>query len=900
MGWLHGIRLRWRGFLRRRRLERDLEDELQFHLEMKAQRNREDGASPEEAMNAARRQFGNPFRWKEIMRDIWSLRLLENLIQDLRYGGRSLLKAPGFAAAAILVLALGIGSVTAIFSLLNAVILRSLPFQSPERLVLLWGNVQRQEVERRGNSYPDYLDWKAQSTSFEGMAAYDGTSFNLTGVTEPERFAGEWVSAGYFELLGVAPIAGRTIASGDDASGGQNEVVLLSERLWQRRFGSDPGILGKQLQFNERQFTVIGILPSWFRGLSDAADVWAPFTASASAQALAQRGSRGFPAVAKLKQGVTILHAQAELDGISKRLEQAYPGTNAKRAVEVAPLTSEMVGVLRTPLFVLLGAVGFVLLIACVNVANLLLARSEARRQEIAIRMALGAGRGRIFRQLVTESMLLSLTGAVAGLLLASWSVRILSDVSPITLPTFIKPAPDWRVAAFAAGVSILVGIFVVLIPAYQAGSQNPYEGLKESGARSGDGAARRRFRGALVIAEVALALTLLVGAGLLMRSFQNLSAVHPGFDPNGVLTLYAALPRGQVAPSPSPSPSSTPASAAPDQKAVVTGRQLLERLRALPGVVSASVSSDIPLGSNSSAIFYSAEGQPITDAQSIPRTYVHRITPEFFTTIGAQLQSGRSFNETEMEGRANVVVVTDNLTRRFWPGQDPIGKRIKAGGPSSNNPWWTIIGVLREMKYRGLPENPTADPDVFLPLSDNQRQVAILIRSSRDPSGLAAAARAVTQEFDPSITIFEVATLPERVGRAIEQSRFVGWMMTVFAGLALTLAAVGLYGVMAYTVRRQTRDIGVRIALGASRGEVVRMVVRNGMVLVSVGIAIGLFAAFALTRLLHTLLFDVSALDPLTFLVVAAVLGVVALVACYLPARRASRIDPVTALRYE
>jgi putative ABC transport system permease protein len=881
-----------RGFLGRRQLERDLEDELQFHLEMRALRNRETGLSAEEAMDAARRRFGNPVWWKESIRDMWSLGLLESVLQDLRYASRSLLKTPGFAAAAILVLALGIGSATGIFSLLNAAILRSLPFPSPERLVLLWGNVQRQKIERRGNSYPDYLDWKAQSNSFEGMAAYSGDSFNLTSVAEPERLAGEWVSAGYFDLLGVAPIAGRAIAPADDVSGNSNTVVLIGEGLWRRRFGSDPAILGKHLQMNGRLFTVIGILPAGFRGLSDGAEVWAPFAASASAADLAERGSRGFPAVAKLKRGVQVRQAQAELDAISKRLEQAYPETNAKRGVEVASLTDELVGQLRTPLYVLLGAVGFVLLIACANVANLLLARSEARRQEITIRMALGAGRGRIFRQLVTESMLLSLIGSALGLLLAVWSVQLLSKASPITLPTFVKPTPDWTVAAFATAVSILVGVFVGFMPAYQAGRQDLYEALKESGARAGDSLARRRFREALVITEVALALTLLVGAGLLMRSFQRLSAVHPGFDPNDVLTLTAALPRS--------APPQSPTVAMADPSAVVTGRQLLERLRALPAVVSASVASDIPLGAGSSAIFYSAEGQSITDAQTRPRAYVHRITPEFFATVGAQMLNGRSFSETETEGRANVVVVTDNLTKRFWQGQDPIGKRIKAGDSASKNPWWTIIGVVREMKYRGLPENPTADPDVFLPFSDRQREVAILIRSSQDPSGLAAAARAAAREVDPSITIYEIATMSDRVGRAIERARFAGWMMTIFAGLALTLASVGLYGVMAYTVRRQTREIGVRIALGASAGDVVGMVIRKGMALVSVGMGVGLAAALALTRLLHTLLFEVSAVDPFTYLGVAAALGVVALIACHAPARRAARIDPVTALRYE
>jgi putative ABC transport system permease protein len=531
------------------------------------------------------------------------------------------------------------------------------------------------------------LDWKAQSTSFEGMAAYSSDSFNLTGVAEPERLAGEWVSAGYFDLLGVAPIAGRAIGPGDDVSGSSNTVVLIGEGLWRRRFGSDPAILGKRLQMSGQPFTVIGILPAGFRGLSDGSEVWAPFSASASAADLAERGSRGFPAVAKLKWGVPVRQAQAELDAISKRLEQAYPETNAKRGVEVASLTDELVGGLRTPLYVLLGAVGFVLLIACANVANLLLARSEARRQEIAIRMALGAGRGRIFRQLVTESMLLSLIGSALGLLLAVWSAQLLSKASPITLPTFVKSTTDWTVAAFATGVSILVGAFVGFMPAYQAGRQDLYVALKESGARSGAGLARRRFREALVITEVALSLTLLVGAGLLMRSFQRLSAVHPGFDPTDVLTLTAALPRS--------APPQSPTVATADPSAVVTGRQLLQRLRALPAVVSASVASDIPLGAGGSAIFYSAEGQSITDAQTRPRAYVHRITPEFFATVGAQMLSGRSFSETEMEGRANVVVVTDNLTKRFWQGQDPIGKRIKAGDSASKNPWWTIIGVV-------------------------------------------------------------------------------------------------------------------------------------------------------------------------------------------------------------
>lgn len=892
MAWLHERRLRWRAFVKRRRLDRDLAEEIRFHLDMRARQNRAAGMTALEAAYAAHRRFGNPGGWKESLRDMWSLGIIESAINDVRYAARSLRKTPGFTAAAVLVIALGIGSTTAIFSVVNAVLLRGLPFTGADQLVMLWGNVQRQKVERRGNSYPDYLDWKAQANSFEGMAACTDGWLTLTGGDDPERMPAEWVSAGYFELLGIKPIVGRTIRPDEDRVGSTAAIVLLSEGVWKRRFGSDPNIIGKKLQLNQKLFTVIGILPARFHGLTDGAAVWAPFTGSGAARDFAERGSRGFPAIARLKPGTSMRQAQTEMDGISKRLEQAYPDTNAKRGVEVAPLAQELVGALQTPLLFVLGAVACVLLIACANVASLSLARSESRKQEIAIRTALGAGRARVLRQLITESVMLSVAGAAFGLALAVWVVQVLTKASPITLPTFVDPQPDWSVAAFAVVLSLIVGVVVGILPAFQALQQDVHDALKESVARAGDAVARQRFRGALVVAEVALAMTLLVGAGLLMRSFQHLSALNPGFDPQHMLTLIAALPRGGA-------PIAQSSSQA-DALTVVSGRQLLQRLRALPSVTSASVASDVPLGADSSAIFYSPEGQAITDAQTRPRAYIHRVSPEFFATLGAPLPAGRTFTETEMDGRASVVIVTDNLVKRFWPGQDPIGKRIKSGGSDSKAPWWNIIGVVHEMKYRGLPANPTADPDIFLPFSDRQRNVAILIRSLLDPSKLTGAVRAAVREVDPSIPVYEIATMDDRVRRGIERSRFASWMMAVFAALALTLSAIGLYGLLAYTVRRRTRELGIRMAIGASPGEVAGMVVRRGMILVALGIGIGIACALGLTRVLETLLFGISPADPTTFLGVPIVLAGVALIACYLPARRASRIDPVTALRHE
>ena len=891
MAWLHKTRLRWRALIKRRQLDRDLEEEIQFHLMMRAARHHESGMPPEEAAHAANRQFGNRSWWKENIRGMWSMGVWESVVQDIRYAVRSLSKTPAFITAAVLILALGIGSATAIFSMVNAVLLRSLPFHSPDTLVVLWGNVQRQKVERRGASYPDYQDWKSQSRSFTDMAAYVYGSFIWPKPGGSEQISGECVAPGYFELLGIKPVIGRTFHPDEDIVGKTAPVVLIGEGFWKRHFGSSPEVLRKQLILNQQQFTVIGVLPAWFRGLTDHADLWVPF--SASAADLADRGSREFPVLARLKPGVRLEQAQVEMNGISKRLERAYPATNALRAVEVSPLSTETVGALRTPLMVLLGAVGFVLLVACANVANLLLVRAESRRQEIAIRAALGASRIRLFRQLLTESVVLAFVGGALGLLMAFWAIRLLTRTSPISLPTFLDPRMDWRVALVAVGLSAVVGLLVGIAPMLQVRSRDVHGALKESSARSGGHGARHRIRGALVISEVAVAMMLLVGAGLLMRSFLYLSAIQPGFDPNGILTLEISLPRIQP-------PGADSEQVHPDQRTATTARQLLDRVRALPSVTSASISFDYPFSGDSSAIRYSAEGQLVTDARTTPRAYRHRVSPEFFSTLRVPFIAGRMFTEGEINGSANVAVVSDNLARRFWPGQDPIGKRIKRGGPASTDPWWSIIGVVREMKFRGLPNNPTADPDIFLPFARPPSAVSMLVRTASDPAHLAGAVRRAIYEVDSSVVISDVSTMKERIGRYIERPRFSSWMMGIFAALALLLASVGLYAVMAYIVRQRTREFGIRIAVGATGGEVVSMTIREGMLLVTAGIAIGLILARVLTSALETLLFGISDTDAPTFIGVAAILSVVALSACYLPARRASRVDPVAALRHE
>jgi predicted permease len=885
--WVTEVRLKLRALLWRRRLDRDLSDEIEFHLQERARRS---GLQPYQA----RQSFGNPTVYREEIREMWTFRVFEMLRQDLRYAARTLLKSPGFTVVAALTLALGIGANTAIFSVVDAVILRPLPYPEPSRLVELWGNVKRAKVERRGASYPDYVDWRDQSRSFDAMAGFGSGSMTITGVDEPERLTGEYVSQPYFDLLGMRAALGRTFRPEEDEVPQRNAVIVLSDALWKRRFGGDRGVLGRKMQLDGRPYEIIGVMPPWFRGITDQAEAWIPFMMSNDAAGFAQRGTRGFTVLARLKRGVAIGQAQAELDAISRNLEEAHPRSNEGRAVEVSPLDFELFGDIKKPLLVLLSAVGFVLLIACTNVANLMLARSEARQREIAMRVALGASRARILFQLVVESCVLAGIGAAAGLVLAKWGVTALITGSPVTFPSYIQPGIHPRVALFTLLMTCTCGLVLGLAPAAQVRSGNLSDAFKAASTRVADMRGGRSFRGALVVAEVAFATLLLVGAGLMIRTVQQLTAIEPGYDTQHVLTMRVTLPR--LAPPPQ---AGAAAATAPDARTVVMASEVLRRAVQIPSVESVALGTDIPLVGGG-AIFYTAEGQPPVTAQNIPRAYLHRVTADFFRTFRIRFIAGRTFKDVELQGNSNVVVVSEAVARRFWPGQDPIGKRIKGGGPTADSPWWTIIGVVNEMKYRALPNNPTNDPDVFLPFIDRQRSFALFVRTPLDPSSLTGSVRKVLRDADSTTVIYNVVPMSELASRQIAQSRFTGWLMAIFAASALALAMIGIYGVMSYAVTRRTQEIGIRMALGAARSEVLGMMVRNGMGLIGIGLAVGVAAALGLTRLLETLLYGIQPTDPLAFGTAALALAMVALVACLVPAARATRIAPSQALRNE
>jgi putative ABC transport system permease protein len=813
-------------------------------------------------------------------------RMEDEMFQDLRFGVRMLAKNPGFTLIAILTLALGIGANTAIFSIVNAVLLRPLPYRSPDQLVRVWGDNARQSSQLLTASLPDYLDWRDQNQVFEQIAAFSfvGGSGNLVGGDEPERVSGLRVSASLFPLLGARASLGRTFLPEDERAGAE-PVIVLSHRLWTRRFGSNPGIIGQPVTLSERSFTVVGIMPAGFQhpGIGGAnTDVWRPLTQDAVQM---RREFRHLQVVARLKSGIGLERAQEEMTLLARSLEQQYANTNAGYGVSLVPLHETVAGGARAALGMLLGAVVFVLLIACANVANLLLSRAAARQKEIAVRMALGAGRFRIVRQLLTESLLLSLLGGGAGLLLARWGMDSLVALSADNLPRADQIAIDGRVLAFTLAITILTGILFGLAPALQTRRLNLQESLKTSGSTGVSVFRRARLRYFLVISEVALALMLLVGAGLLIKSFFLLQRVDPGLDPDHVLTMRVALPAARYP---------------KGERMVAFYRELIRRVEALPGVRSAGVASWLPMSGQRIPARLAIEGRPAPLPGEELSTDYRVISPGYFRALGASLLKGRGLDERDSEQAPVAVVINEAMADRFWPRADPLGKRLTVD--ISQPVSCEVVGVIRDIKEFGLAAPPT--PVIYgsylqRPWIDAETR-ELVVRTATDPLNLVAAVRSEARALDKDVPVYNISAMSEILAGGTAQPRFSLILLGLFASVAFALSISGLYAVMAYSVSQRTFEIGIRLALGAQAGDVIKLVVRQGVALMLIGIAIGLVGAFALTRVLRTLLFEVSATDPLTFVIIPLLLAIVALLACWIPARRATKVDPLIALRHE
>ncbi|HWS54925.1 MAG TPA: ABC transporter permease [Pyrinomonadaceae bacterium] len=800
--------------------------------------------------------------------------VLEQLLKDLGYGLRMLRRKPGFAAVAVLTLALGIGANAAIFSVVDAVLLRPLPYPEPGRLVSLYESLPQGGTG--SVSVPNLLDWRAQSDVFTGIAAYQYGDFNLQEGDQPVRAVGVTVTPNFFDVLGVAPQLGRAFVGGEDAAG-RHRVVVLSDGLWRRAFGADPGVVGRDVQLGGEPYQVVGVMPASARFPSAAAELWVPLVFND--RQLASRGSHSLLALGRLKPEATFERAQEQMSTIGRILEQQYPDAQTGRGVTLAWVEEEVVRGVRPALLMLLGAVGFVLLIACVNVANLLLARATSRRKEVAIRSALGAGRWRLVRQFLTESVLLALVGGAAGLLVAKWTIQGLLALAGSYQPVTGEVGLDWRVLAFTAALSVLTGMVAGLAPALHVSKADVQETLKESG-NAGSSARGTWLRGSLAVAEVAAALVLLVGAGLLVKSFLRLQQVETGLRPERVVTMRVALPAAKYDTA---------------QKTTAFYREVLERVGALPGVEEAGVINMLPLQRFGSNGEIQVEGREPLPPGRVPLTEYRSASAGYFRALGIPLLAGRIFEPADEAETARSVVVNHALVREFFPGGDALGKRVSAGGDT----WWTIVGVVGDVRQSGLTQ--PSRPELFFPYAGRRVDgMTLVARSAGDPAELTAAVRREVRAVDPNQPVYNVRTMEEVIDLSISNRRLNMTLLSVFAGLATLLAVVGIYSVMSYLVTQHTREIGIRMALGARPSNILRLVLGQGLTLTLAGVGLGLLAAFGLTRLMSSLLYGVAGTDPLTYAAVSALLVVVALAACYVPARRATKVDPLVALRYE
>ena len=816
--------------------------------------------------------------------------MIDIFLKELQYAARSLLKHPAFAAIAVLTLALGIGANTAIFSVVNATLLRPLPFKDPERVVMVWGYLAKmaQASDKLPNSAGNFVSLKDQTKSFESFAAFRTWTWHLTSSGEPELLRGARVSADFFPAIGVSPILGRSF-SADEELPNRAPVAIISHGLWQRHFGGDANVIGKTITLTGESVMVIGVMPRGFQfpgganmipGLQFALqnDVWMPL--SFTNEEKQRLGNLNLAVIGRLKPGVTPLQAETELRALQKNL----PLGTVDYTLNVLPLHQQMVGKIRKLLLVLLATVAFVLLIACANIANLLLARATSRQKELAIRAALGAGRIRLIRQLLIESLLLSLTGGALGLLLAVWGNSLLVSLIPEDVPRIHDVSVDGRILLFTLVVSIATGVVFGLIPALRTSRVDLNQSLKEGLRGTTSGLHQNRLRSLLVVSEVALALVLLVSAALLLKSFVRLLEVRPGFNPNKILTMEVELP------------SLPPSRYVKDEEKTAFFQQLIERLEALPGVTSAAAVVSLPLSGAFESTDLILEGKESVPDLQRPEADYTTVTPNFFATMQIPLLQGRQFTKQDNKDSTPVVIINDILARRCWPGEEPLGKRFRIG--FEKNPR-QVIGVVGSIKQTSL--EAESRPAMYMPnLQAPNGGMTVLVRTVGDPIVVTGAVRAEVRAIDKDVPVTHIQTMGQVFGASVAQPRFSMLIVGLFALLALVLSMVGIYGVMSYSVSRRAHEIGVRMALGAGAKQVLALVLREGMVLALTGIAIGALIAFALTRLLASLLFEVSAKDPLAFVSVAALLAAVAFVACYIPARRATRVDPLVALRSE
>jgi len=867
-------------------MESGMDAELKFHIEAYAEDLVRSGLPRQEAMRRARLEFGGIERAKEECREARGVTFFESLAQDLRYGLRMLRKSPGFTAVAVLPLALGIGANTAIFSVVYAVVLKPLPYANSEQLFNVFEVQPQQGVRGTGWSYANFAELREQNSVFSEMTGSQHHQLTLTGRDEPSVVNTSVVTAELFSAFGEKPLAGRVFFS-DDGKPGAPPVVILSENLWRGSFGADPSLIGSSINLDKRSYTVIGIMPSAFRfpQLTESEQLWIPLVQDPLFGSwMERRGGHWLQVTGRLKPGVSVTQAQTELDGIGARLAKTFPAENNGWAIRMVPLQEMIVENAKTPLLVLLGAVGLVLLIACANIANLLLTRATSRAREIAVRTALGAGRARIVRQLLSETAVLGLLGGVTGIALAYWGVQGLSSLLPSSLPRVNAIRVDNLVMGFALLLSAIVSCAFGLAPALFAANSDLQSSLREGGGRSGESRKRRRARSFLAAGEIALAMVLLVAAGLLLRSFSKLTSVSPGFDVRHIVKADISLPQFQY---------STP------QQWTAFSDELLARIQAEPGLQDSAVAVPRPIADGCVNLAFDIVGTPPLSAGASRTASYVSVSPDYFRVMGIPLLSGRFFDRRDILSSPRVTLISKTMARLYFPNQDPLGKQLIFGFPPGSGAIREIVGIVGDVRDVSLGEDP--GPMMYVPYAQAPFWGAnVVVKSTLSPSSVAAAIRQEVQKMDKDLPVTDVETMPDIMETSLAQPRFRTFLLGVFAAMALVLAATGIFGVISYSVSCRTNEIGIRVALGASRSSILSMVLRESLVLTFAGMALGVPCALAASQLLGHLLFNVSANDPATLAAVACTLAAVATLAGYIPARRAMRVDPMVALRYE